>query len=188
MDDVTLLESLAPMRERLLASIGKVVVGQHEVVDLMLTALFSDGHCLFVGVPGLAKTLLVRTVAEAVGVSFGRVQFTPDLMPSDITGVEVMEEDRAQEAVLSIDLNVVEPGVKVSQALPVFDGVCLNIKNEPLHLLFVVSMSEILIKTPREVLLSPPVRSLSVPLSVSTISLRRWVVRRMKVSSTTKHQ
>ena len=58
MDDVTLLESLAPMREKLLSSIGQVVVGQREVVDLMLTALFSDGHCLFVGVPGLAKTLL----------------------------------------------------------------------------------------------------------------------------------
>jgi MoxR-like ATPase len=93
MDDVTLLESLAPMREKLLAAIGQVVVGQREVVDLMLTALFSDGHCLFVGVPGLAKTLLVQTVSEAVGVDFGRVQFTPDLMPSDITGVEVMEQD-----------------------------------------------------------------------------------------------
>jgi MoxR-like ATPase len=93
MDDVTLLESLAPTRERLLAAIGEVVVGQRAVVDLMLTALFSDGHCLFVGVPGLAKTLLVHTVAEAVGVRFGRVQFTPDLMPSDITGVEVMDED-----------------------------------------------------------------------------------------------
>ncbi|MCB9665209.1 MAG: MoxR family ATPase [Alphaproteobacteria bacterium] len=95
MDDVELLESLAPTRERLLEAIGHVVVGQREVVELMLTALFSDGHCLFVGVPGLAKTLLVHTVAEAVGVGFGRVQFTPDLMPSDITGVEVMEEDPA---------------------------------------------------------------------------------------------
>jgi MoxR-like ATPase len=63
------------------------------VVDLLLCALFSDGHCLFVGVPGLAKTLLVHTVAEAVGLDFGRVQFTPDLMPSDITGVEIIEED-----------------------------------------------------------------------------------------------
>jgi MoxR-like ATPase len=93
MDEVALLESLAPTRERLMASIGEVVVGQRDVVDLMLTALFSDGHCLFVGVPGLAKTLLVQTVADALGVSFGRVQFTPDLMPSDITGVEVMEAD-----------------------------------------------------------------------------------------------
>jgi MoxR-like ATPase len=94
-DDVALFESLAPLRERLLDAIGSVVVGQRNVVDLMLTALVSDGHCLFVGVPGLAKTLLVHTVAEAVGVQFGRIQFTPDLMPSDITGTDVLEEDRA---------------------------------------------------------------------------------------------
>ncbi|MCA9567940.1 MAG: AAA family ATPase, partial [Myxococcales bacterium] len=61
----------------------------------MLTALLSNGHCLFVGVPGLAKTLLVNTVAETVGVGFGRIQFTPDLMPSDITGTDVLEEDKA---------------------------------------------------------------------------------------------
>ncbi|MFT4627997.1 MAG: MoxR-like ATPase [Myxococcota bacterium] len=95
MDDVALFESLAPAREALLDAIGEVVVGQREVVDRMLTALLSDGHCLFVGVPGLAKTLLVHTVAEAVGVKFGRIQFTPDLMPSDITGTEVLEQDPA---------------------------------------------------------------------------------------------
>ena len=94
MDDVALFESLGPTREALVASIGRVVVGQRRVVELMLAALLSDGHCLFVGVPGLAKTLLVHTVAEAVGVKFGRIQFTPDLMPSDITGTEVLEEDR----------------------------------------------------------------------------------------------
>jgi MoxR-like ATPase len=98
MNDVERFESLAGARERLLGAIGEVVVGQQRVVELMLTALFSDGHCLFVGVPGLAKTLLVHTVAEAVGVDFGRVQFTPDLMPSDITGTEVLEEDRASGA------------------------------------------------------------------------------------------
>jgi MoxR-like ATPase len=95
MDDVALFERLAPTREALLASIGEVVVGQHEVVDRMLCALLSDGHCLFVGVPGLAKTLLVHTLAEAVGTAFGRIQFTPDLMPSDITGTDVLEEDRS---------------------------------------------------------------------------------------------
>jgi MoxR-like ATPase len=95
MDDVALFERLAPTREALLASIGEVVVGQREVVERMLTALFADGHCLFVGVPGLAKTLLVQTVAEAVGADFGRIQFTPDLMPSDITGTDVLEEDRS---------------------------------------------------------------------------------------------
>jgi MoxR-like ATPase len=93
--DVALFERLAPTRERLLAAIGEVVVGQREVVDLLLCAAFSDGHCLFVGVPGLAKTLLVHTVAETVGLAFGRIQFTPDLMPSDITGTDVLEEDRA---------------------------------------------------------------------------------------------
>ena len=95
MDDVALFESLAPAREKMLEVIGEVVVGQRDVVELMLSALFADGHCLFVGVPGLAKTLLVQTVAEVVGVQFGRIQFTPDLMPSDITGTEVLEEDRS---------------------------------------------------------------------------------------------
>jgi MoxR-like ATPase len=97
-DDVALFESLGKVREELVASIGKVIVGQRNVVELMLCALFSDGHGLFVGVPGLAKTLLVNTVADAVGVEFGRVQFTPDLMPSDITGHEVLEEDRSTGA------------------------------------------------------------------------------------------
>ena len=93
--DVALFESLVSTREELLAAIGEVIVGQEQVVELMLTALLADGHCLFVGVPGLAKTLLVRTVAGALGVGFKRIQFTPDLMPSDITGTEVLEEDRA---------------------------------------------------------------------------------------------
>jgi MoxR-like ATPase len=93
LDEVALFESLAPLHDRLVASIGEVIVGQRAVVELMLCALFADGHSLFVGVPGLAKTLLVHTVADAVGVGFGRIQFTPDLMPSDITGVEVLEED-----------------------------------------------------------------------------------------------
>ena len=95
-DDVALFEELQGAREKLLGAIGEVVVGQSDVVELMLTALFSNGHCLFVGVPGLAKTLLVHTVADALGVGFGRIQFTPDLMPSDITGTEVLEEDRAE--------------------------------------------------------------------------------------------
>jgi MoxR-like ATPase len=71
------------------------VVGQREVVDHLLIALFSRGHCLFVGVPGLAKTLLISTLAEVLNLTFNRVQFTPDLMPSDITGTDILEEDRA---------------------------------------------------------------------------------------------
>jgi MoxR-like ATPase len=93
MNDIELFDSLASTREAMLSSIGQVVVGQKNVIELMLTALFSNGHCLFVGVPGLAKTLLVQTVATTLGTDFGRIQFTPDLMPSDITGTDVLEQD-----------------------------------------------------------------------------------------------
>ncbi len=94
-DDAALLGELAAARERLLAQIHQVIVGQSRVVELMLTALFAQGHCLFIGVPGLAKTLLVSTTARALGLDFRRIQFTPDLMPADITGTEVLEEDKA---------------------------------------------------------------------------------------------
>jgi MoxR-like ATPase len=73
--------------------IGKVVVGQRDVVDQLLISLFSNGHCVLVGVPGLAKTLLIKTLAEALNLEFNRIQFTPDLMPSDITGTEIIEEN-----------------------------------------------------------------------------------------------
>ena len=82
-------------RDRLSAEIGKVVVGQQDVVELVLLALFTRGHALLVGVPGLAKTLLVSTIARALDLEFSRIQFTPDLMPGDITGTEVIEEDKA---------------------------------------------------------------------------------------------
>ncbi|MFT3840348.1 MAG: MoxR family ATPase [Myxococcaceae bacterium] len=93
-DDLKAVEALAQARARVLAEIEKRVVGQKEVVDHLLVALFSKGHCLFVGVPGLAKTLLISTLAEALSLSFNRIQFTPDLMPSDITGTDVLEEDK----------------------------------------------------------------------------------------------
>ncbi|MCB9777430.1 MAG: MoxR family ATPase [Alphaproteobacteria bacterium] len=95
LDDAALFDQLAHARDRLLAAIGTRIVGQQDVVDQLLVALFARGHCLFIGVPGLAKTLLVSTTAEALGLDFGRVQFTPDLMPADITGTEVLEEDRS---------------------------------------------------------------------------------------------
>ena len=95
LDDAALLDQLGSVRRRLLDAIGQRIVGQEEVVELMLIALFARGHCLFVGVPGLAKTLLVSTTAESLGLDFGRVQFTPDLMPADITGTEVLEENRS---------------------------------------------------------------------------------------------
>mgnify|MGYP001194183554 CR=1 FL=1 len=93
--DLVLLERLAEARSRLEAEIAKRVIGQQPVVDGLLTALLANGHALLVGVPGLAKTLLISTLAEALELKFSRIQFTPDLMPSDITGTEVLEEDRA---------------------------------------------------------------------------------------------
>ena len=92
--DIAAVKALAAAREALLGQIGRRVVGQHEVIDQLLIALFARGHCLFVGVPGLAKTLLISTLADVLDLRFNRIQFTPDLMPSDITGTDVLEEDR----------------------------------------------------------------------------------------------
>src|SRR6476619_6554000 len=83
---------VAGHRARILAQIRKVVVGQDEVIDQVLMAVFTGGHCLITGVPGLAKTLLIKTVARILDLSFKRIQFTPDLMPADITGTEVLDE------------------------------------------------------------------------------------------------
>ena len=93
-DDVQAVADLETARRRLKEEIGKVVIGQHGIVEGLLVALLAGGHCLLVGVPGLAKTLLIRTLAQALDLSFGRIQFTPDLMPSDITGTEILEEDQ----------------------------------------------------------------------------------------------
>jgi MoxR-like ATPase len=90
-----LLEKLLSAREQIIHEVRKVIVGQDEIVDQVLISLFVGGHSLVSGVPGLAKTLLIRTVANILDLSFKRIQFTPDLMPSDITGMDVMEEDRA---------------------------------------------------------------------------------------------
>src|SRR5579862_4901501 len=93
--DLDAVREVAAARRALVAEIGKRIVGQEQVIEHLLVALFARGHCLFVGVPGLAKTLLIQTLSEVLALSFGRIQFTPDLMPSDITGTEVLEEDRA---------------------------------------------------------------------------------------------
>ena len=87
-------ERVAEGRERILTELRKVIVGQDEVVEQVLTALFTSGHCLITGVPGLAKTLLIKTIAEILELDFKRIQFTPDLMPSDITGTEILDEDQ----------------------------------------------------------------------------------------------
>ena len=88
------LEQLAEGHTRILSEVRKVIVGQDQVIDELLMALFANGHCLLVGVPGLAKTLLISSLAKVLDLKFSRIQFTPDLMPSDITGTEILEEDR----------------------------------------------------------------------------------------------
>ncbi len=93
--DEALVERVAAVRERLLGQIRQRVVGQGAVVELLMVALLARGHVLLTGLPGLGKTLLVRTMAESLSLQFKRIQFTPDLMPSDILGTEVVEEDRA---------------------------------------------------------------------------------------------
>ncbi len=94
MTDTTRVEDLSNRIVTATSEIAKVIVGQTDVVEQLLIALFARGHCLLVGVPGLAKTLLIRTVADSMDLTFSRVQFTPDLMPGDITGTEVIEENR----------------------------------------------------------------------------------------------
>ncbi|MCB0227458.1 MAG: AAA family ATPase, partial [Anaerolineae bacterium] len=91
--DAQAVARLAEARDRLRSEIAKVVVGQDEVVDLLLVALLCRGHALMMGVPGLGKTLIARTMARALALDFSRIQFTPDLMPSDITGTDIIEED-----------------------------------------------------------------------------------------------
>jgi MoxR-like ATPase len=92
-DIAAVAERVAQGRSRILTEIRKVIVGQDEVIDQVLMALFTGGHCLITGVPGLAKTLLIKTVAQILDLSFKRIQFTPDLMPADITGTEVLDEE-----------------------------------------------------------------------------------------------
>lgn len=94
-DDVQCVEKMQVKFREMKRELAKAIVGQDEMVDQVLTAIFARGHALLTGVPGLAKTLLVRTLAEVLDLSFKRVQFTPDLMPADVTGTEVLDEDRA---------------------------------------------------------------------------------------------
>ena len=91
--EIAEIEEFAEKRDAMLGEIGKVIVGQDRVIEEVLIALFARGHCLLVGVPGLAKTLLISTLAEILDLEFNRIQFTPDLMPSDITGTDILQED-----------------------------------------------------------------------------------------------
>ena len=97
-DIAAVAEQVSVGRERILTQIRKVIVGQDEVLDQVLMALFTGGHCLITGVPGLAKTLLIKTVAQILDLSFKRIQFTPDLMPADITGTEVLDEQNGHRS------------------------------------------------------------------------------------------
>jgi len=94
-DEAKIVNQLGEARTLLLSEIHKVIVGQDEVIEQLLLAMFSRGHCLMVGVPGLAKTLMISTIANVLKLQFNRIQFTPDLMPSDITGTDVIEENRS---------------------------------------------------------------------------------------------
>ena len=93
--EIAEIEEFANKRDSMLGEIRKVIVGQDHVIEEVLIALFARGHCLLVGVPGLAKTLLISTLAEILDLDFNRIQFTPDLMPSDITGTDILQEDAA---------------------------------------------------------------------------------------------
>ncbi|MAV37264.1 MAG: AAA family ATPase [Planctomycetaceae bacterium] len=94
-NDTAAIQKLGASCSKLKNEIAKVIIGQEHVVDDLLTAIFSRGHCLMIGVPGLAKTLMVSTIAQAIELDFNRIQFTPDLMPSDITGTDIIEEDKS---------------------------------------------------------------------------------------------
>eukprot|EP01047_Picozoa_sp_COSAG01_P002217 COSAG01_NODE_57_length_30534_cov_519.070018_23_plen_187_part_01 len=94
-DEIKALEKLSESYRAVREQLGKVIVGQNEVIEQLMIAIFAQGHCLLEGVPGLAKTLMVSTLADTLNLDFNRIQFTPDLMPSDIVGTEVIQEDKA---------------------------------------------------------------------------------------------
>lgn len=97
-DDLSLVKKMQQGRVQIVAEIQKVIIGQEEIIDELLIALFAGGHCLVTGVPGLAKTLLIKTVADILKVDFSRIQFTPDLMPADVVGSEIVEESGGKRA------------------------------------------------------------------------------------------
>ncbi len=94
LSDSAIIDSLVKKYQELKAEIGKIIIGQDKVVDSLLVSIFTGGHCLLVGVPGLAKTLMINTLSKALGLEYSRIQFTPDLMPSDIIGAEILDENR----------------------------------------------------------------------------------------------
>src|SRR5690606_11849292 len=101
-DDLELVKKMQEGRDQIVAEIRKVIVGQDAVIDELLIALFAGGHCLVTGVPGLAKTLLIKTVADILQVDFSRIQFTPDLMPADVGGSEIVGEVEGQRKLIFV--------------------------------------------------------------------------------------
>jgi MoxR-like ATPase len=93
MNDTQAIKDLSKSIEKVKKEIGKVIIGQHDIIDQLIISLFARGHCLLIGVPGLAKTLLIRTLSSALDLKFSRIQFTPDLMPGDISGTEIIEDN-----------------------------------------------------------------------------------------------
>ena len=97
-DDVQAVQKLNEAYRLITEQLARVIVGQQQVIEELLVAMFARGHCLLVGVPGLAKTLMIRTLADSLSLEFSRIQFTPDLMPSDITGTEMIQDRQASRA------------------------------------------------------------------------------------------
>ncbi|NQU23233.1 MAG: AAA family ATPase, partial [Candidatus Nealsonbacteria bacterium] len=93
-EDTAAVDRLGAAKEKIMGELGQVIVGQTQVIEELLISLFSRSHCLLEGVPGLAKTLMISTLSRALNLTFSRIQFTPDLMPADITGTEIIEENR----------------------------------------------------------------------------------------------
>jgi len=92
--DAQAIDAFVQKQKSLKKELSKVIIGQQDVIDTLINAIFSKGHALLVGVPGLAKTLLIQSISDALGLTFKRIQFTPDLMPSDIVGAEILDENR----------------------------------------------------------------------------------------------
>ena len=146
--DVEAADALHKKYKELKLEIGKVIIGQHEVVDAVLMSIFASGHTLLVGVPGLAKTLLVRTIADVLDLKFSRIQFTPDLMPSDITGSEILDEKREfkflrgplfSNIVLADEINRTPPKTQAALLEAMQEkSVTVNGKNHPLDQPFFV--------------------------------------------------
>ena len=92
-EEARVVEQILQGRDKITSELSKVIIGQHDVIEQLLISLFAGGHCLITGAPGLAKTLLVQSVSQIFHLKFQRIQFTPDLMPADITGTEILEQD-----------------------------------------------------------------------------------------------